>query len=182
MKDSKNPWKKTNSKTVYDNPWITVIEDQVITPGGSEGIYGTVNFKNLAIGIIPIDNEGYTYLIGQFRYPLNEYSWEIPMGGGPLNDSPIDSAKRELKEETGITAKKWTELLKIHTSNAVTDETGYVFIAEELKFGLAEPEDTEELVVKKTPLKDAYKMALEGQITDSISLSALLKIGALKRF
>lgn len=175
INEENNPWKKVCSKKVYDNPWITLTEDKVITPGGTDGIYGTVSFKNLAVGIIPIDKEGYTYLVGQYRYPLNEYSWEIPMGGGLLNDTPLDSAKRELKEETGLTANTWDELLKIHTSNAVTDETGYIFIAQDLEQGESEPEDTEELQVKKVSLKEAYNMAMEGKITDSLSLAGILK-------
>ena len=175
IKEEKNPWKKVSSKKIYNNPWITVTEDKVITPGGKNGIYGTISFKNLAIGIIPIDGEGNTYLVGQYRYPLNEYSWEIPMGGGLLKDHPLESAKRELKEETGLTANTWNELLKIHTSNAVTDETGYIFIAQDLEQGVAEPEDTEELQVKKVSLKEAYNMAMKGEITDSLSLAGILK-------
>lgn len=173
--ESKNPWTKKESKLIYNNPWISLTEDKVITPTGTNGIYGTISFKNLAIGIIPIDEEGNTYLVGQYRYPLNEYSWEIPMGGGLLKDTPLESAKRELKEETGITADTWIELLKIHTSNAVTDETGYIFIAKDLSYGTASPDETEELKIKKLPFEQAYNMVMNGKITDSLSIAGILK-------
>lgn len=171
----KNPWKKISSKEIYDNPWIKVREDQVITPGGSNGIYGVVEFKNHAIGILPLDDDNNTWLVGQYRYALDIYSWEIPMGGGPINSSALDSAKRELLEETGIQAKEWKEFLRIHTSNSVTDELGIVYTAKKLKFGIAQPEDTEELFVKKLPLHEAVEMAYNGEITDSVSLATLLK-------
>lgn len=171
-----NPWTIVSSKHIYENPWISVREDQVITPSATKGIYGTVSFKHIAIGIIPIDDKGYTYLVGQYRYPLNEYSWEIPMGGGKLNEPLLEAAQRELKEETGISARQWEQLLKIHTSNAVCDEVGYVFIAKDLSFGNASPDETEDLKVKKVPLETACEMALNGEITDSLSLAGLLKV------
>ena len=171
-----NPWKKLKNTKIYENPWITVFEDEVITPGGKNGIYGTVSFKNYAIGIVPIDEEGNTYLVGQYRYPLDEYSWEIPMGGGLLDVDLLISAQRELKEETGLEAKNWEMLLKIHTSNAVCDEEGYVFVATELTKGEMQPEDCEDLQVMKLPLEKAINMALNGEITDSLSLAALLKL------
>lgn len=175
----KNSWKKIQSKDIYDNPWIHVQEDQVITPGGSDGIYGTVHFKNRAIGIIPIDQEGNTYLVGQYRYPLDIYSWEIPMGGGQLEGDDLISAQRELKEETGLVAKKWKKLGKVHTSNSVTDEEGYIFVATELIQEEAEPEDTEDLVIKKLPFQQVVKMVINNEITDSISIIGILKLDYL---
>ena len=174
-----NPWTKLSSKTLYDNPWITVIEDQVLNPNGGEGIYGTVQFKNLAIGIIPLDENQNTWLVGQYRYPLNEYSWEIPMGGGPLNIDPLESAKRELKEETGLTAKHWQQFIKIHTSNSVTNEVGYGYLAMDLTQGETEFEESEDLVIKKMPFDAAYEMCLNGEITDSLSLAAIMKAKTL---
>jgi 8-oxo-dGTP pyrophosphatase MutT (NUDIX family) len=149
MSEQSNPWKTLSTKTIYDNPWINVREDKVINPSGNNGIYGVVSFKNKAIGIVPVDKEGYTYLVGQYRYTLNEYSWEIPEGGGPIGIEPLESAKRELKEETGFTAKKWTNLGRLHTSNSVTDEEGFIFLAEDLMDGESEPEETEKLEVRK---------------------------------
>lgn len=170
-----NPWKTKTSILIYENPWIKVEEHEVINPAGNDGIYGTVHFKNRAMAIIPVDAEGNTWLIGQYRYALNEYSWEIPMGGGPIGIDFLESAKRELKEETGLTALKWTELLKIHTSNSVTDEVGTVYLAEQLTQGETAFEDTEILQIKKLPLKEVVDMAMKGEITDSISLAGIFK-------
>lgn len=172
---TENPWKTLSKKPIYENPWIRVEEHQVITPAGKEGIYGKVHFKNRAMAIIPIDYEGYTWLVGQYRYTLDEYSWEIPMGGGPNDMDLLESAKRELKEETGLLANKWTELLKIHTSNSVTDEWGLIYLAENLTQGETEFEETEQLLIKKLPFKEALEMVMSGQITDSISVAGLLK-------
>lgn len=177
MGKNKNPWTKLSSKQIYDNPWINLKEDQVLTPSGSNGIYGCVSFKNLAIGIIPIDEDMNTWLVGQYRYTLDQYSWEIPMGGGALDTDPLQSAKRELKEETGIMAQKWELLLNIHTSNSVTNEKGFVYTATELSYGTTEFDETEVLEIKKLPLKEAINMAMNGAITDSLSLAGLLKIG-----
>jgi ADP-ribose pyrophosphatase len=170
-----NPWNTKKTILVYENPWIKVEENQIINPAGKDGIYGTVHFKNRAMAIIPIDKNGDTWLIGQFRYSLNEYSWEIPMGGGPLGSDFLESAKRELKEETGLIADKWTELLKIHTSNSVTDEVGVVYLAEGLTQGETEFEETEILQIRKLPFKEALEMVMSGEITDSISLAGILK-------
>lgn len=170
-----NPWKTLSSTPVYSNPWISVREDQVINPKGGQGIYGVVSFKNKAIGIIPIDSEGNTYLIGQYRYSLNEYSWEIPMGGGLLENNIEESAKRELKEETGFTAASWTNIARLHTSNSVTDEEGFVFLAEDLTAGETEFEETEELKIKKVSLAEAVRMVMDNEITDCISVAGILK-------
>lgn len=175
-----NPWKTLSSRAIYDNPWMSVREDQVINPRGGDGIYGVVSFKNKAIGIIPVDAEGYTWLVGQYRYPLNEYSWEIPMGGGPLEINVLESAKRELKEETGFTAEKWTMIARIHTSNSVTDEEGFVFLAEELTAGETEFEDTEELALWRVSLREAIDLVMDNRITDSLSVGGILKMARLR--
>jgi 8-oxo-dGTP pyrophosphatase MutT (NUDIX family) len=173
----KNPWQTLSTKEIYDNKWIRVEEHQVINPGGGEGIYGTVHFKNKAIGIIPIDDHGNTWLVGQYRYTLNAYSWEIPEGGCPVGTEPLDSAKRELKEETGITADNWKLLMRFHTSNSVTDEEGFVFLAEGLTFGEKELEQSEaDLVVKKVPFTEALHMVLRDEITDSMSVAGILRV------
>ncbi|MCU0447931.1 MAG: NUDIX hydrolase [Microscillaceae bacterium] len=176
---TENPWTILETREIYENPWIKVQEDQVLNPSGNPGIYGTVHFKNKAIGIIPLDAEGYTWLVGQYRYPLNEYSWEIPMGGGKIGIDILESAQRELKEETGITAAKWTKIARIHTSNSVTDEEGFVFLAEELTMGETEFEDTEDLQIKRLPLSEAVEMVMRDEITDSISVGGLLKVARL---
>lgn len=171
----KNPWQTLRKKPIYQNPWIIVEEHDVINPAGKEGIYGQVSFRNKALGIIPIDDEGYTWLVGQYRYTLNAYSWEIPMGGGPLEEDILESAKRELKEETGISAAHWQQIMRIHTSNSVTDEEGYVYLARELTFGKTEFEDTEQIAIKRLPFTEAIEMVMNGDITDCISVAGLLK-------
>jgi len=174
-----NPWTTLSSKDIYQNPWIKVREDQVLNPKGGKGIYGVVSMRNKAIGIIPIDDEGYTYLVGQYRYPLNEYSWEIPMGGGLVEHDILASAKRELQEETGFTAAKWTNICRLHTSNSVTDEEGFVFLAQELTAGATAFEETEELHIRRVAFTEAVRMALNNEITDAISVAGLLKAAIL---
>ncbi|GAB3538001.1 hypothetical protein GCM10027443_32090 [Pontibacter brevis] len=170
-----NPWTTLSSKDIYENPWIKVREDQVLNPKGGKGIYGVVSMKNKAIGIIPIDDEGYTYLVGQYRYALNEYSWEIPMGGGLIENDILESAKRELQEETGYTAAKWTNMMRLHTSNSVTNEEGFVFLAQELTAGETAFEETEDLQIKRVPFQEAVRMAMNNEITDAISVAGILK-------
>ncbi len=173
--ETHNPWRVLASTVKYQNPWISVREDNVVNPGGGAGIYGVVTMKNKAIGIVPVDAEGNTWLVGQYRYPLNEYSWEIPMGGGPVELDVLESAQRELREETGLLAARWTRIARLHTSNSVTDEEGFVFLAEGLTAGETEPEETEDLRLWKLPLAEAVRMAMDDRITDGISVAGLLK-------
>lgn len=170
-----NPWRTLSKKDIYDNPWIHVEEHQVINPRGGRGIYGVVSFKNRAIGIIPIDEQGNTWLVGQYRYTLDAYSWEIPMGGGSLDIEPLEAAKRELKEETGLSAQSWEPLLTIHTSNSVTDEIGFVYLARDLSKGSTQFDETEDLQIKQIPFEEALAMAMKGEITDSLSLAGIFK-------
>ncbi len=178
--EQNNPWKKISSEIKYDNPWINLTEFKVVTPAGTEGIYGKVHFKNIAIGVIALDDEDNTYLVGQYRFPLDLYSWEIPEGGCPEGTDWLTAAKRELKEETGFEANKWTEILQMHVSNSVSDEFSVVYVAQELKAGEATPEETEDLKVLKMPFKQAVEWVMEGKITDSISVAAILKWALLK--
>lgn len=180
MQESENPWKTLESKEVYNNPWIKVTEHNVLNPAGGAGIYGVVHFKNLAIGIIPIDENGNIWLVGQYRFPLNAYSWEIPEGGGNLAIHPLESAKRELLEETGLKAEKWTEIQRMHLSNSVSDELAILYLAENLTQYEAEPEETEQLTIKKIHFEEAYQMVLMGEITDSMSAAGILKLKLLR--
>jgi 8-oxo-dGTP pyrophosphatase MutT (NUDIX family) len=175
-KQDVNPWTILSSSEKYDNPWITVTEHQILNPKGGEGIYGTVHFKNIAIGIIVLDEDHNTWLVGQYRFPLNTYSWEIPEGGGLLAVDPLESAKRELKEETGLIARKWTIIQKMHLSNSVSDELAIIYLATDLIEGESNPEETEDLRILKLPFEEAYTLLLSGKITDSISVAAILKI------
>lgn len=163
----------------YDNPWISVSEFAVINPSGNKGIYGKVHFKNIAIGILPIDSEGYTYLVGQYRFPLDQYSWEIPEGGGKIDIDPLVSAKRELLEETGLIADHWELFMEMYLSNSVSDEKALVYIASGLTQDISSPEETEQLHIRRIHMNDAVEMVMKGEITDSISVAALLKWKAL---
>ncbi|GAB3181415.1 NUDIX domain-containing protein [Telluribacter humicola] len=178
--EAENNWKTLTSETVYENPWIEIQHREVINPAGNEGIYGVVKFKNKAIGIVPLDADDNIYLVGQYRYPLHEYSWEIPEGGGPLGEDPLDAAKRELKEETGLVAESWTRFARIHTSNSATDEEGFLFVAEGLSQYEQEPEDTEDLRIRKLPLSEAVEMVMRSDITDALSVAGILMVARIK--
>lgn len=178
--EKRGPWQLLGSELRYENSWIQIFHQQVKTPGNTEGIYGVVHFKGTAIGIVPIDSEGNTYLVGQFRYTLNEYSWEIPMGGCPEREAPLNCAKRELKEETGFSANTWQEIQTLHTSNSITDEKALVFLAEGLTEGEQELEASEDITVKKLPFKEALQMVLEGKITDAVSVAAIQHLALTK--
>ena len=171
-----NPWTTLAARPVYENPWIQITEYDVLNPSGGKGIYGKVHFKNIAIGVLPLDADMNTYLVGQYRYTLNQYSWEIPEGGGAMGIDPVESAKRELMEETGLAAADWSVLQHVHLSNSVSDEFGVVYLARELTPGDASPEETEQLQVVKLPFEEAYKMVESNQITDSLSVAAILKV------
>jgi 8-oxo-dGTP pyrophosphatase MutT (NUDIX family) len=170
-------WKRLDTRTVFENPWIAVREDRVINPGGGENLYGHVHFKNRAVAIVPLDDHDHTWLVGQERYTLDAYSWELPMGGAPLEEPPLAAAQRELKEETGLSAEHWNELMNLHTSNSVTDEVGIVYLAEGLTEGETEFEETEDLAIRRLPIDDAIAMAMDGRITDAISVAALAAVG-----
>lgn len=174
-------WKKLRSRVVWENAWMQVFEDEVTNPRGGRNQYGHVHFKNRAIAIIPLDRDANVWLVGQERYTLNAWSWELPMGGALLSESPLDAAKRELKEETGLRARTWTEVMRLHTSNSITDELGIVYLAEDLTEGEASPEETEVLEVLKLPLDAAVAMVHAGEITDAISVAGLLRMATLKR-
>jgi 8-oxo-dGTP pyrophosphatase MutT (NUDIX family) len=173
MSISDNPWQITGEQKIYDNPWISLTEYAVINPSGGNGIYGKVHFKNRAIGIVPLDENGFIWLVGQYRFVLNAFSWEIPEGGGILETDPLDAAKRELKEETGLVADTWEKILEIHLSNSVSDEFGIIYLATGLRQEEAEPEDTEKLHIQKVSLEEAYRMVLNHQITDSLSVAGI---------
>ena len=176
MNENNNPWTVLDSRQAYDNKWIGVTEYDVINPGGGKGIYGKIHYKGLAIGILPLDEEMNTWLVGQWRFPLDAYSWEIPEGGGDLSVEPVESAKRELKEETGLVAAEWIPIQEMHLSNSVSDERAIIFLARHLEQQDAMPEETEQLVVRKMPFGEACRMVEKGLITDSMSVAGILKL------
>jgi 8-oxo-dGTP pyrophosphatase MutT (NUDIX family) len=174
-----NPWKTKVTTDIYDNPWISVHEDQVIRPDGKPGIYGVVHFKNKAIGILAIEDD-HIYLVGQYRYPLKSYSWEIPEGGCPEDENPLSAAQRELFEEAGLTASSWRELGRSHLSNSVSDEEAIFYLATGLTEGVPEPDGCEELILKRVRFSEAVRMAMNGEITDALSIIAIMHYALLK--
>ena len=175
MEHEENPWKTLDSEKVYESAWIAVNKHNVLNPANNTAIYSTIHFKNKAIGVIPLDENYNTWIVGQYRYPTNNYSWEIPEGGGNLNIPYIDSAARELLEETGLKAEKYTEIMRMHLSNSASDEEAIVFVAQNLSYHNAEPEETEVLQIKKLPFNELYIMVNEGKITDAITIAAVYK-------
>ncbi|HVF51616.1 MAG TPA: NUDIX hydrolase [Pyrinomonadaceae bacterium] len=172
--ETKNPWRTLSVREVYDNDWISVREDRVVQPDGEAGVYGVVHFKNTAIGVLAVE-DGEVYLVGQYRYPLGQYSWEIPEGGCAADEDPLDAAKRELEEETGLSARHWQQLGTAHLSNSVTDEYAVWFLAKGLSQGERRPEGTEQLQIRRVPFREALRMAISGEITDALSLLAIMQ-------
>lgn len=172
--ETKSPWQTLSTREMYDNAWISVREDTVIRPDGKQGIYGVVHFKNIAIGILTLEDD-FIYLVGQYRYPLNQYSWEIPEGGCQEGEDPLDAAQRELEEETGLRAASWEKMGEAHLSNSVSDELAIWFLATELTQGEHKPEGTEQLKIRRVRFHEALEMALTGGITDALSLLAIMQ-------
>lgn len=172
---NENPWKIRSTKEHYDNPWVNVVEHQVTNPAGNPGIYSVVHFKNLAICILPLDEAYNTWIVGQYRFPVEQYSWEIPEGGGPLGTDPLESAKRELLEECGIAAQHWQEIATCHLSNSGTDERAIIYVAKGLSFHSSSPEETEILNVKKIPFEELFQMVMDNRVMDAPTITAVLK-------
>ncbi len=170
------PWTRLSSRDIYENPWIKVREDQVLRPDGKPGIYGLVHFKNLAVGVVALDAQGRIVLVGQHRYPFDAYSWEIPEGGVLIGTETAEQgAQRELLEETGFSADRWDYLGRMELSNSATDETAHFFLARDLKSGQPNPDGTEELTVRLMDFKAAYQEAMEGVLTESLTVVALAR-------
>lgn len=174
-----NPWKTLSTKTTYENKWISVSESDVLNPVGNSGIYGVVHFKNRAIAILALDEELNTWLVGQYRYTLNSYEWELPEGGCPEDELPLQTAQRELLEETGIIAASMDLILEMQLSNSVCDEVSFSFVARGLTFTNSSPEETEKLEVKKLPFETVVQMAMNGEIKDALSLATIFKVKLL---
>jgi 8-oxo-dGTP pyrophosphatase MutT (NUDIX family) len=172
--ETDNPWRTLAARVIYDNPWIKLREDQVIRPDGTPGIYGVVHFKHIAVGVLPVEGNE-VYLVGQYRYALGRYSWEIPEGGCPEGEEPLAAARRELAEETGLRAERWERMGEAHLSNSVSDELAIWFLATGLTQGAHQPEGTERLKVRRVSIREALHMVAAGEITDAISLLALLQ-------
>lgn len=177
--EKRGPWTTLSEELRYETPWIAVSHHDVIDPGGRQGIYGVVHFKNLAIGIVPLDHELNTWIVGQYRYPVKAYSWEIPEGGGRRDLPPLESARRELREEAGIVAGRWSELLRMDLSNSASDEHAIIYIAQDLTFHPPQPDHDEELTLRKVPFAELLRMVMTGEVTDSLTVAAVLKVQVL---
>lgn len=175
------PWRRRSRRVAYENPWITIWHDEVDRPDGSPGIYGTVHFANVAVGVVVIDDEDRVLLVGQHRYALDHYSWELPEGGVPVDETPLEGARRELLEETGVTADEWRELVRFHLSNSVTDESGVVFAARAASHGAATPDPTEDLATRWVAFDDALAMIERGEIADAITILGLHRLALERR-
>ena len=170
------PWTRLSSRVVYENPWIRLREDQVLRPDGSPGIYGLVHFRNLAVAVVPIDAEGKVILVGQHRYTFDRHSWEVPEGGCPeVQEAPAEAAARELREETGYTAARWDYLGTLELSNSVSDEIGHLYLARDLTPGPQHQDPTEKIEVKRVDFTEAWRMAMEGGLNESLTLAALAR-------
>ena len=177
--ETRNPWRLRSQRLAFRNRWISVEDHDVLTPAGGPGRYGVVRFANRAIGVLPIDGEGCTFLVGQWRYPLARYSWELPEGGGPLGEDPLDAARRELQEETGCTARGWAEFVQFDVSNCISDEVGHAFLAWDLEVGEAAPDETEDLALKRVPFRALYEDVMAGRVRDSYTIVMVLKARAM---
>ncbi len=174
------PWTRHERRVGYRNPWITVWHDDVTRPDGEPGIYGVVHFENSAVGVLALDEQDRVVLVGQHRYAFDELSWEIPEGGSPPGEDSLEGAKRELLEETGLTARSWREVGRWQLSNSVTDEAAVTYLATDLEQGEAQPEGSEELEVKWVPFDGAMAMVRTGEMTDALSVLTLQTL-ALER-
>lgn len=179
--EERGPWKTLSAEERYATPWISVSHHEVIDPSGRNGIYGVIHFKNLAVGIIPLDDDLNTWIVGQYRYPIQAYSWEIPEGGGKRDVPPLESAQRELREEAGITAKRWREVLQMDLSNSASDEVAIIYVAQELSFGAPQPDHDEELALRKLPFAELVEMVMRGDVRDSLTVAGVLKVDRLLR-
>lgn len=168
------PWRVTSENSAFANPWIEIVDHAVIHPDGAPGEYGVVRFKNIAIGVLPFDENGRVTLVGQHRFPHDKYSWELPEGGGPVDVDPLISAKRELAEETGLIAREWAPLSAFDVSNSVTDERAICYFAWGLSAGEAAPESSEALTLKQVSFKELLEMVMSGEITDSLTIVMVL--------
>lgn len=176
---SRNPWQKLGTRPIYGTPWFSVRCDDVVRPDGRHGTYSVVHSERLAVGVVPLWDDGTVTLVGQWRYPLDEYSWEIPEGGGDPARDPLEAARMELREEAGIEARTWAYLGRIHTSNCWTDEVGHLFLARDLVQGAPDPGGDEEIAVQRVPAREAIAMALDGRITDAITIAGLFHLAGM---
>ncbi len=174
MLEKRGPWTVKERVQKYKNQWIDVVEDKVIRPDGADGIYATVKIK-AGVSVLPVDEKGFVYLVEIFQYAINRNSIETASGALDADESPLDAAKRELKEELGIIAGEWVNLGMTDPMTSVINSPTCLFIAKKLKLGQARPEGTETIKLIKIKMADAVKMIMDGKITDNQSSVCILK-------
>ena len=174
------PWTRRSRRTAYRNAWVTIWHDEVTRPDGKPGIYGVVHFANLAAGVLVLDEADRVLLVGQHRYALDAWSWEIPEGGVPAGETALDGARRELLEETGVQAADWRELARVHLSNSVSDELAVLFVATGLSHGVATPDGTEALEIRWLLFGEVLAMTLDGRISDAMTVVAVERLALLR--
>ena len=175
-----SPWRRHSRRVAYENAWIQVHHDEVTRPDGQPGIYGVVHFRSRAVGVVAIDELDRVILVGQFRYTVDRYSWEIPEGGVPFDEDPLDGARRELREETGIEAASWREIAAFDLSNSISDEVGQLYLATDLSYGQPAPDGTEDLRLRRVPFDEVMAMVDRGEIPDAMSQLALERVARLR--
>ena len=174
-----NPWKTLDKKVHYESAWIRTEEHRVINPAGKAGTYSLTHFKNIAVAVIPLDAENNTWIVGQFRYPTQTFEWEVCEGGCPEGTDPVETAKRELHEECGIISNDLELILEMQLSNSATDEISFTYIARNLTFTESNPEETEQLTVKKIPFSELFQMTMQGKIKDALSVASIFKLNEI---
>lgn len=177
LKPHGRPWSRGPERVVYENPWIRVSDHDAVAPTGQPAQYGLVHFKNLAIAVLPLHDDGTVILVGQHRFALSAYTWELPEGGAPHDEDPLEGARRELVEETGLVAREWRKVLQATLSNSVTDERAVGYVAFDLSKGdgAHEGDDTEELALARVPFREALDAALAGHMEDVLTVAMLLR-------
>lgn len=174
-----DPYAVLERRFVYDSPWIRVREDRFNHRRGAEGRYAVCGFHRTACGVLALDDQDRVVLVGQWRYPLEAYSWEIPEGGGDAAESPFEAMQRELAEEAGLAARVWEPLACFHPSNSSTDEEAFLFLATDLLPAEGhQAEEDEELLLHREPFQDCLRRVLGGELTDSLTVVALLALQA----
>ncbi|MEO1039232.1 MAG: NUDIX hydrolase [Pseudomonadota bacterium] len=179
--ERRGPWTIRATRIAYENPWMQVIEHDVLRPNGEPGLYGVMHPKQLAIGVLPVFANGDVPLVGQYRFAVEAYSWELPEGGGAFDAEPLDSARRELAEETGLSAAHWLEFLRFDISNSITSERAIAYLAWGLEQGDAMPDETEALANDRKPFAKVLAMAMDGRISDGFTLAMMAKADYMLR-
>ena len=175
-----NPWKTISTRMAYENAWIRVREDQVIRPDGGPGIYGVIEIRP-SVAVVAIDEQDRVVLVGQWRYSVNRFSWELPRGGSnPGEANLLEVAKRELAEETGLRAEHWRELGPVDVCIGVSDDVQTLYLATGLSRTEQRLDPEEEITVEWRPFEEAVKMAIDGRIREVCSIAALLRAAMLR--